>query len=321
MKQEIDGGNIVFGEDETTIPSVRRNLFDKSDQVMRSVTFSYAQKATQEFATLFDGKKVFDNPKSFHDIQRLVEYLTDKDDIVVDFFAGSCTTAHSVLLANNADAGRRRFICVQLPEPLDPEKKEQKVGHDFCVANGLTPTIAEIGKERIRRVFQELESLQQEESREAARKLPGTSEETVELDLGFKVFKLNSSNIHPWDADFDNLEETLFNSVENIKPDRSEADLLYEFIIKQGLDLTLPVEERDICGKTVCIVGLGAMIVCLADDISLDVVEGIAALNEELKPEMKMKVVFKDSGFKDDVVKTNTVQILRQAGIGDVKSL
>jgi adenine-specific DNA-methyltransferase len=143
---------------------------------------------------------------------------------------------------------------------------------------------------------------------------------SFEGDLGFKVFKLDASNIKPWDADFDNLEHALLNSVENIKPDRSEADVLYELLLKYGLDLAVPIEERKLSGKTVYIIGAGALIVCLADEVKLDVVEGIAKLKDELQPEI-MRVAFKDAGFKDDVVKTNAVQILRQASIEDVKSL
>jgi adenine-specific DNA-methyltransferase len=144
--------------------------------------------------------------------------------------------------------------------------------------------------------------------------------DTLALDLGFKVFKLDASNIKPWDADFDNLETALFDTVDNIKPDRSEADVLYELLLKYGLDLAVPIEERNIAGKTVYLIGAGALVVCLDKKISLEVVEGIAALKGELKPEV-MRVVFKDSGFADDVVKTNAVQILRQTEIEDVKSL
>ena len=112
----------------------------------------------------------------------------------------------------------------------------------------------------------------------------------------------------------------MLDAVENIKPDRVELDILYELLLKFGLDLAVPIEERAIDGKTVYIVGAGALIVCLADGITLDLAEGIAALKAELEPEI-MRVVFKDAGFPDDVVKTNRVQILRQAGIDDVKSL
>jgi adenine-specific DNA-methyltransferase len=229
----------------------------------------------------------------------------------MDFFAGSCTTAHAVLDLNAVDGGSRRYIMVQLPEPCDEESDAYRAGYK---------TIADIGKERIRRVIKRLAAEQATKAKEAKKKLPGTTPANADLDFGFKVFKLDASNIKPWDADFDNLKEALLNTVENIKADRTEADVMCELLLKYGLDLAVPIEEREIGRKTVYIIGAGALIVCLADKVSLDVVEGIAKLKAELKPEV-MRVVFKDAGFKDDVVKTNAVQILRQAGIEDVKSL
>ncbi|MGI9213272.1 MAG: hypothetical protein ACR2HF_12450 [Methylococcaceae bacterium] len=163
-------------------------------------------------------------------------------------------------------------------------------------------------------------------------------------DIGFKVFKLSSSNIKPWDADFDTLENALLSSVDNIKEGRSEDDVLYEILLKYGLDLTVPIEERliattentegtenkpekipcpsvsSVVNKKIYIIGLGALVICLDDAITLDVVEGIGNLKAELEPEV-MRVVFKDSGFQDDVVKTNAIQILKKHGIDDVKSL
>jgi adenine-specific DNA-methyltransferase len=121
-------------------------------------------------------------------------------------------------------------------------------------------------------------------------------------------------------VDFDMTERTLEDFISNIKTDRREEDVLYEILLKYGLDLTLPITEHVIAGQKVFDIGMGALIICLADAISLEVVEGIAKLKDELGPEI-MRVVFKDSGFKDDVVKTNAVQILRTAGIVDVRSL
>jgi len=229
----------------------------------------------------------------------------------MDFFAGSCPTAHAALELNSEDGGNRRFIMVQLPEPTYEVKdgtEARKTGHAEAFEAGYR-TIADIGKERIRRVIKKLED-----------QLDKTSEDAPQSYPGFKVFKLDASNIKPWDADFDSLEDALWNAVENVKPDRTEADVLYELLLKYGLDLAVPIEERQISERTVYIIGAGALIVCLAKDIGLDVVEGIAALMKELRPEV-MRVVFKDAGFKDDVVKTNAVQILRQAGVDDVKSL
>jgi len=123
-----------------------------------------------------------------------------------------------------------------------------------------------------------------------------------------------------WDADFDTMEQDLVEAIDNIKADRSEDDVLYELLFKYGLDLAIPAEVRTIEGRKVTVIGAGALVVCLADDVSLEVVSGIAALKAELSPEV-MRVVFLDSGFKDDVAKTNAAQILKQACIDDVKSL
>lgn len=141
-----------------------------------------------------------------------------------------------------------------------------------------------------------------------------------EGDLGFKVFKFDSTNIKPWDITSDKLEIDIEDFINNIKPDRSEEDILYEILLKYGLDLTLPIEEREIFGNKVFIVGYGALVICLADDITIETAGGIAALKAELTPEI-MRVVFKDNGFKSDDVKANTIQILRQHGIEDVRSL
>jgi len=240
------------------------------------------------------GFEAFDNPKPLQMIKDFARWFT-KDEIVLDFFAGSATTAQSVLDLNLDDAGRRKFIMVQLPETCK-DKPE-------AIEKGFTQ-IAEISKERIRR---------------SAAKIKEENPD-YDGDLGFKVFKLDSTNIKPWEVDFDLTEADLFDYVENIKTDRREEDVLYEILLKYGLDLTLPITEHAIAGQKVFDIGMGALIICLADAISLEVVEGIATLKDELNPEI-MRVVFKDSGFKDDVVKTNAVQILKQAGIVDVRSL
>jgi len=255
------------------------------------------QAGRAEVAKLFDGIEVFDYPKPSALIKSLISLLCQSNEIILDFFAGSCPTAHASLELNSKDGENRKFIMVQLPEPCDEKSEAFKAGYK---------TIAEIGKERIRRVINKIK------------------EETplFQGDLGFKVFKLDTSNIIPWDADFDNLEEALFDAVKNIKDDRDEADVLYEVLLKYGLELTLPIEERQIASAAVYIIGMGALIICLEDRISLEVVEGIAKLKDELNPEDDvMRVVFKDSGFADDVAKTNAIQILQQSGITDVKSL
>ncbi|MDX8388985.1 MAG: site-specific DNA-methyltransferase [Mariprofundaceae bacterium] len=228
-------------------------------------------------------------------LRRILEIQKSKDLVVLDFFAGSCSTAHAVMSLNMEDNGTRQFIMTQLPEPCENKSEELKAGFE---------TIADIGKERIRR---------------AANKIKDENPE-YNGDLGFKVLKLDSSNIKPWDADFEDIEGSLLGTVDNIKSDRSEEDVLYEILLKYGLDLTLPIEIRMIEGKKVFSIGLGALVICLDSNITLEVVEGIGKLKAELEPEI-MRVVFKDNGFKDDVVKTNAIQILKRYDIEDVKSL
>ncbi|MBU1059063.1 MAG: site-specific DNA-methyltransferase [Proteobacteria bacterium] len=244
---------------------------------------------------------IFDNPKPVSLIRQLLNIGNRSNEIVLDFFAGSATTAHATIHHNVEDIpnGNQKYIMIQLPEPCGIKTEAFKADYK---------NIADIGKERIRRAGEKI--LEENKDKEGIEN----------LDIGFKVFKLDSSNIKAWDADFDNLNQSLFDAVHNIKEDRTEEDVLYELLLKYGLDLTLPIEERTIGKKTVYSIGFGALVICLDSDITLDVVEGIGKLKDELEPEI-MRVVFKDSGFKDDVVKTNAIQILKRYDIEDVKSL
>ncbi len=300
MNNLIAENKIIWPEKEDGRP--RRKLF--LNELQQEYTgFSsivakdiYTRDGTKEIDELF-GFKAFDFPKPTALIKELVVQgiEEDKDAIVLDFFAGSGTTANTVMQLNVDDNGSRRHISVQLPETTDEKSEAFKSGYK---------NIADISKERIRRAAKKI----QEENPD------------YKGDLGFKVFKLDSSNIKRWEADFDTLEADLLNAVDYIKQDRSSEDVLYELLLKYGLDLTVPIETRSIAGKTVYSIGLGALVVCLDKDINMDVVNGIGALKEELQPEI-MRVVFKDDGFKDDVVKTNALQTLKRYGIEDIKSL
>lgn len=254
----------------------------------------FSQDSAKELKQIFEND-YFDFPKPTKLLKTIITTGANSNDIVFDFFAGSSTTAHAVMKLNAEDGGNRRCISVQLPEPTDEKSEACKAGYK---------TIAEISKERIRR---------------AAKKI---AEENPQFkgDLGFKVFKLDSSNIKSWDADFANVEQSLLDAVDNIKSDRTSEDLLYEILLKYGLDLTLPIETRDVGGKSAYILGYGALIICLDDDVTLDTVSAIAALKQEFNSEIT-RVVFKDGGFANDVVKTNAIQMLKQHGIDDVKSV
>src|SRR5690606_36825776 len=186
-------------------------------------------------------------------IQLLVQAVSANGDdaVIMDFFAGSGTTGHAVMAQNALDGGRKRYVIVQLPEPLDPENKDQKVAADFCDTLGKPRNIAELTKERLRR---------------AAKKIKDENP-TYTGDLGFRVFKLDSNNIRAWDPDRDKLEQMLFDSMDHIKADRTESDVLYELLIKLGLDLCVPIESRTLAGKEVHSVGGGVLMACLAPKI------------------------------------------------------
>lgn len=250
---------------------------------------------TKTLSSYFKGLKAKKfTPKPVELLLQILDQSIDKDDLILDFFAGSGSMGDAVFRYNTKRNARVRFILVQYPEPIDDKMPK---------ALSDVRTISDMCRHRLKRVPEILKN-----------------DDKRSLDFGFKVFKLDSTNIKPWDVDFNLSEQDLVDQIDNIKDDRTKDDVLYEILIKYGLDLTLPIAEHNVAGKKVFDIGMGALIISLSDSITLDVVEGIAKLKDELNPEI-MRVVFKDSGFKDDVVKTNAVQILKQAGIEDVRSL
>ena len=307
-KERVDAATknneIEFLKDKNGEWSVhsKQYLKDENGDLRQAKAFSiidnvFSQHGTNEILECFGNAKVFSYPKPTNLISQLIEISTNSDqsDIVLDFFAGSSSSANAVMQLNSLDDGNRRFIMVQLPELCDESSDAFSFGFK---------TIAEIGKERIRR---------------AAKKIKSQSE-MFSGDLGFKVFKLDSSNLKPWDADFDSLAQHLADATDVIKADRKPEDVLFEILLKYGLDLTLPINTHTIAGKMVFEVGVGALIVCLDDGITETVAEGIGKLKEQLEPEV-MRVVFKDSSFASDATKVNAVQVLKQYGIDDVKSI
>jgi len=279
-----------------------------SDSVLlNDIWFDLPVSSSKEVQALFDRKKVFSNPKQTRLVQRILDFAIN-DAIVIDFFAGSGTTGHAVM-AQNADGGKRRYILVQLPEPLNPENKDQKTAADFCDKIGKPRNIAELTKERLRRAGKKI--------RDENPMFAG--------DTGFRVFKLDSSNIRAWEPDRDNLDQTLLESIEHLKTGRTEADILYELLLKLGLDLCVPIEKRTIAGKEVHSIGGGVLLACFATQITRDDVEplalGIAEWRNNLAPAGESTCVFRDSAFADDVAKTNIVAILAQHGFDEKKHI
>ncbi|MES2394862.1 MAG: site-specific DNA-methyltransferase [Bacteroidota bacterium] len=319
-------GRIWFDKDENTQPSSINYLDEVDTFLLRSILSSKSDGGI-EVEELFEGKSFFSYPKPTTLIQLLINSMKmESNDIVLDFFAGSGTTANAVMQLNSEDGLNRKYICVQFPEPTDEKSEAHKAG--FL-------NISEITKERIRRsgnkIISSLQTRLNEDKKKTASQLQFdtnslsknnlTTESLLEkLDTGFKSFKLDTSNINAWDGSLINFEKNLLNSETNIKIDRTEDDVLFEVLLKYGLNLTVPIEEKTIAGCKVYSVGLGALFVCLADNITTQVAEDIGKWKEKLNP-TSCRVLFKDNGFKDDVAKTNSVQILKRFAIQEINSL
>ena len=247
-------------------------------------------------------------------LSRIFDMATKENDLVMDFFAGSGSSAQAVMELNVKNKSNLRFILAQLPEKLDPKNKEQKETYDFCVEHKLNPNIAEISKERIRLSAKKIKTEQPE----------------YYGDLGFKVFKLSSSNIRIWNPDQTDLANSLLDHLDHLVEGCSEQDILYELLLKRGVELTTPIETKEIASKNVHNIGNGKIIACLDDLITRNDVENLASgildwykiLNNMLGNEkLDTHVFFKDSAFSDDIVKTNMAAILFQNGIEHVRSL
>lgn len=232
------------------------------------------------------GSAVFDNPKPTKLIRRILGLILnpDRDDIVLDFFAGSATTAHAVMEANAQDGGSRRFVVVQLPELCDEASEAAKQGYR---------TIAEVSKERMRRA--------------AAKIKAGISEadEAGQLDLGFRVLKTDTSNMMDvyYAPDAVQQDQLAFHT-DNIKPDRTPEDMLFQVLLDWGVDLALPIEQQQIAGKTVFFVDGNALAACFDTHITEDLVKELA----KRKP---LRAVFRDSSYDSDSTKINVAQIFK----------
>ena len=303
---ELDkDGRIWWGKDGNNTPRLKRFLNEVQTGRVPQTLWSYdevghTQEAKKELLALMrspTSDTVFDTPKPTRLVRRMLQIATSpsENDIVLDFFAGTGSTMDAVFRQNAEDQGNRRCILVQLPEPLTQD------------ADSGPATIADLAKDRVRQ----------------AGEMVNSSSPMFSGDVGFRVFKLDTSNIHTWEPDRENLDQTLLESVDHIKPDRTEKDILYELLLKLGLDLCVPIEARTIAGKSVRSIGAGTLIACLDENIAWEDVEplalGIAEWHSELAGDST--VVFRDSAFADDVAKTNLTAILQQYGLENVRSL
>lgn len=305
---ELDrDGRIWWGTDGGNMPRLKRFLSDVKEGRVPQTLWTYqevghTQEAKKELIAAVDfpnSDVVFETPKPTRLLRRILQVATTPDggDIVVDFFAGTGSTLDAVFQQNAEDKGNRRCILIQLPEPLPGAE------------SAGWSSVADITKARLR----------------GAAKKVRESEPEFEGDLGFRVFKLDTSNIRAWNPNANDLRTSLFDHLEHIEPGRSADDILYEILLKLGLDLCVPIEQQTIAGKQVHSVGGGVLMACLAEDIRTAEVEalalGMAAWREAQGTVGATTAVFRDNAFQNDVAKSNLAAIVEQHGIKQVRSL
>lgn len=306
-------GRLYWGSDgKQPVPSIK--MFLSEARELTPINFwdhAYAgntDDGTKQVAELF-GAKVFDNPKPVQLLLRILEHGADSESIVLDFFAGSGGTGHAVMLRNATAGTRMRFILVQLPEPIERTLPGQAVAAEYCDAHALPLTLSEITKERLRK---------------SGKKVAADNPITVG-DIGFRVFKLASSGLKPWAPQPLDIEQAVLDSVSHVRHGVSEDDLLWELLVRRGVDLSVPVERIRLGGHEANVVGNGVVVACLSTTISHDHIEALAReisdLVRERVPAGETLVVFRDDAFGDDVVKANLAAILAQHGIESVRSI
>jgi adenine-specific DNA-methyltransferase len=301
-KESIDRmiatGKVIFPSNPDGAPRQKRFMSEYLNEnvpIVSHLGVFHTETATNQLKALFNEAKVFDFPKPVPLLSQLVNQGSDPSALILDFFAGSGTTAQAVLEMNEEDGGNRKFILVQLPEIVDADSAAAKAGF----AN-----IVEITKERVRRVIKKLDG--------------GTNDGLgldgkKNLDRGFKVYTLDRSNFVPWDAtaatDAASLEKQLELAVDNVLHDRSHADLLAEILLKTGFPLDTPITKVEIAGTDVYQVADPGFLVCLAEKVDAPLIKAIAAT----KPH---RVVILDAAFQgNDALKTNAVQAFKDQGV------
>ena len=291
-EEMIADNRIWFGEDGNNVPAPKRFLAEVKQGLTPMTIWKYAdvghtQDSMRELRRIFDGEKVFDYSKPVKLIKQMLQLYTNNNDIVLDFFSGSATTAHSVMKLNAKDGGNRKYIMVQLPELTDEKSEAFKAGYK---------NICEIGKERIRRAGKEI------------------FEENNNIDIGFKVFKLDTSNVIEWDdTPIENHDLTLFDErlngmTDSIKSDRNDMDVVYEIMLKMGVALDTKITYIEVRNKKAYVVGEFVLLICLEDGIEAEDIEEMINFSPE-------KIICAEQYFKDDSSLSNTHYILKDKGI------
>ncbi|SHM72632.1 site-specific DNA-methyltransferase [Rhizobacter sp. OV335] len=314
-KEEMDrlqaDGRLYWGVNGTATTPMRKLFLSEAKPGMTTPSIlpdmPLNQHAARELEVLFGQKSVFDTPKPTELLKLLAHLGSGRDDICLDFFAGSGSMGEAVMMLNATDGGQRRYVLVQLPEPI-ADSSESRISRDYCLNMGRPPIISELTKERMRRSGQRIKT-----------------EGHNSVDVGFRAFRLDTSNLKAWAPRTDDVGQSLLDHLEHVKSGRSTNDVLYELLLKLGLDLCVPKQVREIAGKAVHSIGGGVLLACLDERISVADAEtlalGIVSWSKEQATAGEVTCVFLDSAFENDVAKTNLAAILEQHGITKVRSL
>ena len=275
-------GEVEWGKDESTQPHIKKRI-ETSQDYLRTIIYEDNRATTKNVADLFEGRKVFDNPKPTSVLKRVIDYVTNADSLILDFFSGSASSAHAVMQLNAEDGGNRRYIMVQLPEETEAGSEAYKAGYK---------NICEIGKERIRRAGKKIKE--------------EFGEKAAALDTGFRVFKCEDSFMN--DVYFSPAElqqQDLFVQISNIKDGTSDLSMLFGCMLDWGVQLSLPLSTFEVAGKTIYNVNDGDLVACFNENVNEDAISAIAELNP-------LRVVFRDSCFGDAPLKMNLFELFKQ---------
>lgn len=315
IEELISDNRIWFGEDGNNKPRLKRFRSEVRDTIPPQTLWGFehvghTDEGTKQLAELFDStRSPFPNPKPVRLLQRIVQIATKENDIIMDFFAGSGTTGQAVYELNETDKQDRKFILVQLPETLSKSNKEDLSAIYFCEELDKPLYLSELTKERLRRAGNKVKAINPDWNG----------------DTGFRVFKLDTSNIRPWEATAETLSEQLDAYVSPILEGRSEEDLLTELMLKRGIDLSVNIETRQFDGLTVSSVEGGKLFTCFASQIPVSSVEGLTKgiidWHKSLKAGKDTVCYFLDDAFENNVAKTNACAILEQHGLTNLHSL
>ena len=272
-----------------------------------------SQDGTKNFADLFENK-IFSYPKPVQLLKHIITTATNlsKDSIILDFFAGSATTAHAVMELNKEDGGNRKFICVQIPEPTDEKSEAYKAGYK---------NIAEISKERIRRVSAKIKKEKETLVAKEKENLFKNELKKENSDLGFKVFKLDHSNFKIWDATLEKepeaIQQRLFEHIDHISHKAAQESILYELLLKSGFELTTPIEKLTLADKTVFSIASGQLLICLEKELNNEALKAMA----ELQPTRVICLDEAFTGTNADALKTNAVQIMKSKRVVNFRTV